>query len=163
VSSASSKVDDLANSGVRRVKAQALGVSSHEDARSDIPTAGGSGGHSRVGEWNTGGTKPRDLAAKSPEVLVFGFASHEVPRRSQPSIQRGHLAASRAISALRPSRLQHAKSSSVIFRCARCRENLGPGPTASPGEVRTVRSKRTRGARLSLLGISLIAISISKG
>jgi hypothetical protein len=73
------------------------------------------------------------------------------------------LAASRAISALRPSRLQHAKSSSVIFRSARCRENLGPGPTASPGEVRTVRSRRTRGARLSLLGISLLAISISKG
>jgi hypothetical protein len=35
VSSASSKVDDLANSGVRRVKAQALGISSREDARSE--------------------------------------------------------------------------------------------------------------------------------
>jgi hypothetical protein len=56
--------------------------------------------------------------------------------------------ASRAISALRPSRLQLAKRSSVIFRGARCRENIRPGPTASPGEVRTVRSRRTRGARL---------------
>jgi hypothetical protein len=38
VSSASSKADDLANSGVRRVKAQTLGVSSHEDARSENVT-----------------------------------------------------------------------------------------------------------------------------
>jgi hypothetical protein len=38
-------------------------------------------GHSEVGEWNTGGTKPhRDLAARSPEVLALGFASREVPR-----------------------------------------------------------------------------------
>jgi hypothetical protein len=39
VSSASSKVDDLANSGVRRVKAQTLGVSSREDARSEKVTS----------------------------------------------------------------------------------------------------------------------------
>jgi DNA-binding CsgD family transcriptional regulator len=35
VSSASSKVDDLANSGARRVKAQTLGIPSPEDARSE--------------------------------------------------------------------------------------------------------------------------------
>jgi hypothetical protein len=39
VSSASSKVDDLTNSGVRRVKAQTLGVSSREDARSEKVTS----------------------------------------------------------------------------------------------------------------------------
>jgi hypothetical protein len=37
-------------------------------------------GHSEAGEWNTGGTKPRDLAARSLEVLALGFASCEVPR-----------------------------------------------------------------------------------
>jgi hypothetical protein len=31
-------------------------------------------------EWNTGGTKPRDLTARSPEALALGFASREVPR-----------------------------------------------------------------------------------
>jgi hypothetical protein len=35
VSSVSSEIDDLANSGVRRVKAQTLGISSREDARSE--------------------------------------------------------------------------------------------------------------------------------
>jgi hypothetical protein len=89
--------------GASQEKAREFGREDHEIARSDIPTTGGSGGHSRVGEWNTGGTKPRDLAARSPEVLVLGFASREVPRRSQSSIQKGHLAASRATSAPRPS------------------------------------------------------------
>jgi hypothetical protein len=117
---------------------------------------------------------PRDFAARSPKILALGFASHEVPRESGTrahslveKISAVHLkripGASRAISALRLSRLQHAKSSSVIFRGARCREKLESGPTTSPGEVRTIKSRRTRGARLSLLGISLIVISISKG
>jgi hypothetical protein len=35
VSSASSKISDLTNSGVRRLKAQTLGIPSHEDARSE--------------------------------------------------------------------------------------------------------------------------------
>jgi hypothetical protein len=29
-------------------------------------------------EWNTGGTTPRDLTARSPEVLALGFTSREV-------------------------------------------------------------------------------------
>jgi hypothetical protein len=35
-------------------------------------------GHSRVGKWSTGGTKPRDLAVRSPEILMLGFVSREV-------------------------------------------------------------------------------------
>jgi hypothetical protein len=69
--------------GASQEKAREFGRGDREIARSDIPTAGGSGGHSRVGEWNTGGTKPRDLAARSPEVLVLGFASREVPKASR--------------------------------------------------------------------------------
>jgi hypothetical protein len=84
VSSASSKIGDLAKSGVHRVRAQTLGIPSREIARSDIPTAGGSGGHSRIGKWNTGGTKPRNLAARSLEVLVFGFTRREVARAFKP-------------------------------------------------------------------------------
>jgi hypothetical protein len=69
--------------GASQEKAREFGRGDREIARSDIPTAGGSGGHSRVGEWNTGGTKPRDLAARSPEVLVLGSARREVPKASR--------------------------------------------------------------------------------
>ena len=37
-------------------------------------------GHSEAGEWNTGGTKPQDLAVRSLEVLALGFVSREVTR-----------------------------------------------------------------------------------
>jgi hypothetical protein len=63
----------------------------------------------------------------------------------------------------RPSQLQIAKRSSVIFRCESCQENPGPGPTVSPEEFRTVISRGMCGARLSHLSISLIMISINKG
>ena len=69
--------------GASQEKAREFGRGDREIARSDTPTAGGSGGHSRVGEWNTGGTKPRDLATRSLEVLVLGSARREVPRESQ--------------------------------------------------------------------------------
>jgi hypothetical protein len=69
--------------GASQEKAQEFGCGDREIARSDIPIAGGSGGHSRVGEWNIGGTKPQGLAARSPEVLVLGSARHEVPRESR--------------------------------------------------------------------------------
>jgi hypothetical protein len=55
-----------------------------------------------------------------------------------------------------------ARAAPSYSRCARCRECPGPGPTASSGEFRTVRSRGTRGTRLSHLGVSLIAISRSK-
>jgi hypothetical protein len=103
--------------GASQEKARELGRGEREIARSDIPTAGGSGGHSRVSEWNTGVTKPRDLAARSPEVLVFGFASREVPRASRAwahniteEISAVHLkqthGARLGSSPLRPSQLQ---------------------------------------------------------
>jgi hypothetical protein len=38
------------------------------------------GGHNKAAKWNTGGRSPRDLAARSPEVLALGFASCEVSR-----------------------------------------------------------------------------------
>jgi hypothetical protein len=64
---------------------------------------------------------------------------------------------------LAPHNFEDQGPASSQPRDMRCRENLGPEPTTSPGEVRTVRSRRTRGARLSLLSISLIVISINKG
>jgi hypothetical protein len=70
--------------GASQEKVREFGRGDREIARSDTPTAGGSGGHSRVGEWNTGGTKPRDLAARSLEILVLGFASREAPRAFGP-------------------------------------------------------------------------------
>jgi hypothetical protein len=66
--------------GALQEKAREFGRRDREIARSDTPTAGHSGGHSRVGKWNTGGTKPRDLAARSLEILVLGFTSLEAPR-----------------------------------------------------------------------------------
>jgi hypothetical protein len=75
--------------GASQEKAREFGRGDREIARSDIPTAGGSGGHSRVGEWNTGGTKPRDLAVRSPEVLMLGSARHEVPRESRARVHKG--------------------------------------------------------------------------
>jgi hypothetical protein len=84
VSSASSKIGDLANSGVHRVRAQTLGIPSREIARSDIPIAGGSGGHSRIDKWNIDGMNPWNLVARSLEVLVFGFARREVARAFGP-------------------------------------------------------------------------------
>jgi hypothetical protein len=69
--------------GASQEMAREFGRGDHEIARSDIPTAGGSGGHSRVGEWNTGVTKPRDLAVRSSEVLVLGSVRREVPKASR--------------------------------------------------------------------------------
>jgi hypothetical protein len=68
--------------GASQEKAREFGRRDREIARSDIPTAGGSGGHSRVGEWNTGGTKPWDLVVRSLEVLVLGSARREEPKAS---------------------------------------------------------------------------------
>jgi hypothetical protein len=69
--------------GALQEKAREFGCGDHEIARSDIPTVGGSGGHNRVGKWNTGGTKPRDLAVRSFEVLVLGSARREVLKESR--------------------------------------------------------------------------------
>jgi hypothetical protein len=68
--------------GALQEKAREFGRGDRGIARSDISTTGGSGGHSRVGEWNTGGTKPWDLATRSFEVLVLGSARREVPKAS---------------------------------------------------------------------------------
>jgi hypothetical protein len=66
--------------GASREKAREFGHGGRE-LREAIPRQlEDSVGHSEAGEWNTGGTKPRDLAARSPEVLALGFASREVPR-----------------------------------------------------------------------------------
>jgi hypothetical protein len=63
----------------------------------------------------------------------------------------------------RPSRFRSAREQLPHIPDARSDESVQDlGPTASSGEFRTVRSRRTRGARLSHLGVSLIAISRSK-
>jgi hypothetical protein len=61
-----------------------------------------------------------------------------------------------AISAFRPSRLQGEKGDSVVFRCTRCRENTGPGPTAVSGEFKTIKSKRDTWRAIGLLASSPI-------
>jgi hypothetical protein len=83
-------------------------------------------------------SQPRDVKCRRhPELGPAVFTKH-----FQPSIQRGHLAANSAISVLRPSRFQGAKSNSVMFRCTRCRVSPGPGPTEVSGEFKAVRSQR---------------------
>jgi hypothetical protein len=55
---------DLANSGVRRVRAQVLGIQSHEDARSEkVITVGSGSGKSWIRTWDRV-SEPRE---KRPE------------------------------------------------------------------------------------------------
>jgi hypothetical protein len=102
-------------------------------------------------------SQPRDAKRRKHS----GLRPTVSPKCFQPSIQRGHLAASRAISALRPSRLQGAKKAPLCYDA----RDAGKSRTwahAASGEFKTVRSQRDAWHRLSLLGISLIAISINK-
>jgi hypothetical protein len=73
------------------------------------------------------------------------FSSKEVPSVWRLNIGRsiqGRVSQGLAISAFRPSRLQHAKSSSVISRDAKCREHPGTRAHRSAEKIRAVLQQR---------------------